>query len=136
MADIIGPSNKLPGQTIGFVPDGRSCDYCNKPAIHAVVGETDSFGSEIHHVCNEDYIEIQKSIQEEREKPKHCEICHSSHTDCQPFRDPSEGSCGPVYDACPDCRKRIIDYFIGDDENPEVDFDEVETIPNYDYDED
>lgn len=57
MADVIGPSNYKTGQDYrGKIPDGMKCeDHPDRPATHAVVGETDSFGSEIIHWCDECY---------------------------------------------------------------------------------
>ena len=72
MADVIGPNNKLPGQTIGWVPDGRDCDDCNQMAKHAVVGESDSFGSEIHHLCSEHFLEMQNAIKEQENQEQTC----------------------------------------------------------------
>ena len=117
MSDVIGPSNKLPGQTIGWVPDSRECDDCSKLAEHAVIGETDSFGSEIHHLCNEHYLEMMKAIEEQKNSLRTCDICGVTKDDCLPFRDPAEGSCGPVYITCQECRTRINNDFIGDDED-------------------
>ena len=114
MANVIGPTNRLPGQTIGFVPDGRDCDRCNLLAKHAVVGECDSMGAEVHHLCSEHFLEMQKELIDQQKEEQVCDLCHNLKQDCRPFRDPEEGSTGPVYLTCPECRQRLVSYFYDD----------------------
>ena len=142
MSGFIGPSNKLPGSSIGFAPDGRNCDeqHCNDMARHAVVTECDSMGCEITHVCSKHYLEIQEQIKEKRKEVRECEICHGFKEDCSPFRDPAEGTSGRVYDTCPDCRKNLVDNFIGieDDDDPYVPDDTIDNddVMNDEFDDD
>lgn len=123
MADVIGPGKK-PGQTLTWKPDGRTCDECEEVAQHHIVGESDSFGSETMHLCNFHAAELRREELEKRNGFQYCEICHEQHQQVIPFRDPAEGGCGPVYMACPSCRTRIIEDFVGDD------VDETPTYPN------
>ena len=118
MSGFIGPSHHLPGDTIGFAADGRSCDdeHCNDAARHAVIGESDSMGSEINYLCSKHFLESKEQIKEKEKEVTVCELCHEYRTGCQPFRDPNEGTSGRVYDACPECRKNTIDTFAGIEE--------------------
>ena len=110
MPSSIGPNRYLPGQTLPFKPDGRVCDYgsCDQTARHCVVGETDSFGSELLYVCDQHYSELQASRAEHEKQQQACDICGIISEDCQKIRDPEEGLTGRVYTACPECRKRLV----------------------------
>ena len=111
MADIIGPNSYLPGQVLK-VPKGMMCDnHPEKPAVLRVVGETDSFGSELCDLCEECKQAHYKYIEEQKDLEKFCEICHGMKKDVKPRRDPEEGSCGRLYDMCPDCYRRMTDAF-------------------------
>lgn len=128
MSDVLGPNPYLPGQERPFQPDGTVCDHCDEQASHAVVGETDSFGSEILHLCNVHYAELRKSELESREKEQLCDLCQTMQKDVRAWRDPEEGSCGPVYRACTGCIRSHIQAFVGDDGDlPETDIlDDIE----------
>ena len=104
---------------------GHTCDQCSgaeppieKPAKAAMIGETDSYGSEVHHYC-EDCI---KAIEEEREKSnsedelKYCDHCEAQSKDVRPMRDPEEGSCGRLYYLCQKHRSALISSFVDDDD--------------------
>lgn len=110
MADVIGPNSYLPGQKLK-VPEGMLCDECC--VAHAtirVVGETDSFGSEIEDYCQacwDVFEENAKRAKEENPDADHgiCDRCHCSAV-CKPTRDATEGRCGPVYWYCEPCMDR------------------------------
>ena len=121
MASVIGPNNYLPGRILRteYMIKGHTCDQCSgaeppveKPAAAAMIAETDSLGSEVHHYC-EDCI---KAIEEEREKNsssdelKYCDHCKGDAKDVKPIRDADEGSCGPVYYLCTHHRQKLIDF--------------------------
>lgn len=117
MSSCIGPNKYLPGEHIKCDP-GHVCDCegCGLPAKHAIVGETDSFGSEILHFCEAHYQQFTVELaQEKEENPPECEFCKS--TERVAFtRDPSEGMSGPLYELCAKCRRILTDSFLGDDE--------------------
>ena len=130
MSDYIGPSNRLPGQFYPFTPDGRDCDQCDLEATHAIVGETDSMGSEILHLCNIHTVLLKKELEDNKERESICDICHKPATTCMPFRDPAEGSTGRVYSGCLPCRTEIIASFTGDEDDidpdpPDINFDQT-----------
>jgi hypothetical protein len=103
MADVIGPSSYLPGQTLA-VPPGTCCDvHPDRAAVKRVVGETDSFGSELIDLCDSCAATLLEGIRRERAKPHVCDWCKQEKEGCRPRRDFEEGQGGPVYMVCPDC---------------------------------
>ena len=127
MADVIGPNSYLPGRILRteYMIKGHTCDQCSgaeppieKPAKAAMIGETDSHGSEVHHYC-EDCI---KAIEEEREKNnsedelKYCDHCKGMVKGVRPMRDPEEGSCGRLYYLCEQHRSVLLSSFVDDDD--------------------
>ena len=103
MADVTGPINTLPGATRG-VPDGAVCDmHPDRAAVRRVQGETDSYGSEQHDLCQECLDELASHAAEARKGE--CDWCHEAVTDLGPVRDYQEGTSGPVYQACAECRR-------------------------------
>jgi hypothetical protein len=116
MAGVIGPNRYLPGQFIK-AREGAVCDeHPDRPATYTMIGETDSFGSETHDMCDE----CRRDAVSEKERDVNaeglCEICHTMQKGVNESRDPSEGMYGPVYRMCPACKKRIIDDFLGEDD--------------------
>lgn len=116
MAGVIGPSKYLPGQFIK-AREGAVCDeHPDRPATYTMIGETDSFGSETHDMCDE----CKQHAISEKEKDVNaeglCEICHTMQKGVNEARDPSEGMYGPVYRMCPACKNKIINAFLDDDE--------------------
>ena len=109
MADVIGPNSYLPGQLLK-VPEGMMCDdHEDRPATHRIVGETDSFGSELIDWCNECYNKY-LSAKENPEYNLSCDHCQAVDCKTTATRDPDEGSCGPVYHLCDNCLKNLRDY--------------------------
>lgn len=96
---------------------------CESPATVRVQGETDSFGAEYHHLCDGCYAldtEIQKySTDKHKEDEATCEWCKKITTqkDIRVTRDIDEGSNGPVYDVCSECRIKQNDQI-----NEELDY--------------
>jgi len=93
---------------------------CEQAATLRVQGETDSFGAEYLHYCEECYKleeELQAYYREKHANDEgHCEWCKKATPQkhlCM-TRDIDEGSSGPVYEVCADCRKKQNDYI--DDE--------------------
>lgn len=105
MADVTGPISTLPG-ALKCVPEGATCDdHPERPATHRMQGETDSFGSEMHDLCDECYREMRAAMNEPQEAFP-CDYCKVESSDLRPVRDPDEGMCGPVYYVCEECRRK------------------------------
>ena len=116
MAGVIGPNSYLPGQQLK-VTNGMTCDkHTDRISVMRIVGETDSFGSEIIDMCDECKDNYLKHIAEQQDQEKRCEICLRMKKDVKPHRDPEEDSCGRLYDMCPECYRKIVDAFCDDDE--------------------
>lgn len=116
MASVIGPNRYLPGNTIPC-EKGFECDIenCGLPAVRAVVGETDSFGSEINHFCEAHY-QQHVSAQQEEDFSLTCEHCGVANN-VRYVRDPDEGMYGPVYQLCQTCTRRMLaSYEVDPDE--------------------
>ncbi|MFL9904547.1 hypothetical protein PQR71_41545 [Paraburkholderia fungorum] len=111
MADITGPISTLHGARHS-VPEARTCDdHPDRPATYRIQGETDSFGSELHDMCDECYTEHRAAMAAtaaERATGM-CEWCGKHATDLRSTRDYEEGSYGRLYDVCFACRKRAND---------------------------
>lgn len=116
MASSIGPSTKLPGDLV-ICQHGIICDEygCDLPAVRAVVGETDSFGSEICHLCEAHYQVFLTELREAR-LTEQCETCGSSDQ-VRPTRDPDEGMAGPVYMLCSKCRHNLQSSYMDNDDD-------------------
>lgn len=105
MADVTGPISTLPG-TRHSVKPGTMCDeHPDVPAVAAMQGETDSFGSEIHHCCAA-CVEAWNKAEEEADHSGTCDWCKKHVDHVQPHRDYTEGSYGPVYAVCKACIKK------------------------------
>lgn len=94
----------LPGSLIN-VEIGAMCDtvgHENIPALKNVVGEVDSFGYENHHMCQECYDACLAAPDPMANGS--CEWCKKESTNLAPTRDYDEGSSGPVYYVCQQCR--------------------------------
>lgn len=104
MSDVTGPISTLPG-SLHAVPAGTMCDdHPDRPAAGRMQGETDSFGSEMHDLCQECLDEHRKHAKEARSG--RCDWCKKEATDLRARRDWEEGSCGPVYQVCGACVRR------------------------------
>lgn len=113
-----GPVSTLPGAR--FSPkEGAVCDdHQDRPAVHRVQGETDSFGCEYNDMCQECYDEYKRYEHEHSADVGRCDLCENEMNDLRPWRDPDEGLAGPVYQVCGSCRsERNADFaFDGDDD--------------------
>lgn len=78
---------------------------CFKKAVLKIVNEVDSFGYETFCMCEEHAAEYENEKKEEEHQEQQCDWCFSMRRDVIPFRDWEEGSNGPVYEVCPDCRR-------------------------------
>ena len=94
----------MPGSILSIPPDG-DCEDCQLvPATLVMQGETDSWGYEEVHLCKACHEKGEKQEQDRRDKPQRCDWCKTTQTGVVLFRDPDEGSHGPVYMVCPTCR--------------------------------
>lgn len=112
MADVTGPISTLPNSH-HKVPDGTMCDeHSDRPAVHRVQGETDSFGSEMNDMCQECYDSHKQYLCSDAAKENRigtCEWCQQSATDLRDARDYDEGMSGRIYRVCGPCIKRVND---------------------------
>ena len=117
MADVTGPISTLPG-AVHSTPEGSMCDeHPDVPAVRRVQGETDSFGSEMHDLCQACVDELKTHSHEARWG--FCDWCKKEVDDLRPKRDFEEGFYGPVYRVCGPCAKRY-------DESMRDDLDDLE----------
>jgi hypothetical protein len=102
MSDVTGPISSLPG-SIHKSPMGKMCDNCpEKKAVIRIQGETDSFGSEMHDLCQECSI-VSHAGEFDQTSIGFCNWCGKESSDLKPTRDYEEGSCGPIYHVCAEC---------------------------------
>ena len=100
-----GPVYTLPGHTT-TVLEGKVCDtHPDRPAVKRIQGETDSYGCEYIFMC-------QECLDEYRSSEPEAGMCDWCHKDAilSPMRDFDEGSFGPVYQVCRECRDKEISY--------------------------
>lgn len=130
MADVTGPISTLPGASYG-VPNGTMCDdHPDRPAMHRLQGETDSFGCEMHDLCDECSAEFR--VYRPDDGP--CDWCKEEATDRRATRDYEEGLCGPVYYVCGKCRKHQAEEIA--EEAREFEDDHYDWEPDDPYDDD
>jgi len=109
-----GPVSTLPG-SIHPLPESTSCT--KHPALIAVArvqGETDSFGCEYVDMCAVCLTEHREYRKIQYETPRYCQWCRCIKTRVRKHRDFEEGSSGPVYDVCADCRQAELDQLEDD----------------------
>lgn len=105
MAEVSqGRVSSMPGSRHAL-PAGATCDrHQDRPAVARVQGETDSFGCEYNDMCQECVDEHRAFIEAELNSPKYCCWCKQMKLHVSPHRDFEEGTSGPLYDVCADCR--------------------------------
>ncbi|MEW8119437.1 MAG: hypothetical protein AB2792_19920 [Candidatus Thiodiazotropha sp.] len=107
MSDVTGPISTLPGDR-HKAPDGQMCDnHPDRKAVCRVQGETDSFGSELHDLCQECFDSLK---QQSSDRTGKCDWCGKEAKDLRKKRDLDEGRCGPVYDVCGECSRNHDSY--------------------------
>ena len=82
--------------------DGKN--PCTCLATVQIQGETDSFGYEVVDLCEEHLAQDREKEQKKRSKPQSCDWCKKAKTGVRAHRDWTEGSHGPVYQVCTNCR--------------------------------
>jgi hypothetical protein len=105
----------LPGDLAKLSVSAKErCDnHPDEQAAWRLTGETDSFGSEYHYLCEACK---KKHVQHARENPlvSTCEHCNTENVKVDYWRDPEEGRAGPVYTLCAPCRKKAVAYYSED----------------------
>lgn len=106
MAEVTGPIRTLPGAA-HHVPDGEACDHHpDRPAVARIQGETDSFGAELHDLCQECLEADRRAAASPEARTGTCDWCKGEATDLAWRRDYEEGMAARVYRVCGACRKR------------------------------
>ena len=121
------PVSTLPG--FQSAPEnGTTCDdHPDRPAVKRVQGETDSMGCEYLHFCQEcfDRYKAGKEAAGGGSFEGACS-CGKQNVPLFPVRYWDEGSYGPVYYKCADCRSSIraaeAEEFADSTSDPDVDF--------------
>lgn len=121
MADVTGPISSLPNSK-HVVPSNTMCD--NHPNVKASVciqGETDSFGSEMHDLCQVCYDEHRKAFAAS-DRSGVCDWCDSHADRLFNLRDVYEGMSGHVYRVCVPCVQAENDMIEADNEDEVIDY--------------
>jgi hypothetical protein len=109
MGDVTGPISTLAG-ALHELPDGQMCDeHPRRKAVVRIQGETDSFGCEMHDMCEQcakEHRAYLKSPEAAEHRKGICEWCKNPADDLRDRRDYEEGMCGRVYRVCGPCVKR------------------------------
>ncbi len=107
MADVTGPIRSMPGSI--HKAEGNCDDHPDRLAVKRVQGETDSFGSEMYDMCQECYDQYRKDISE-ADTSGYCDHCKCDSDKLFNYRDPEEGSYGPIYRICKKCSDKALEY--------------------------
>lgn len=102
MSDVTGPISSLPGSMHALPKDAVCDEHPGRLAVARVQGETDSFGCEMHDMCQECLDQYRADLRE-ADTSGCCDWCGSHAPKLRPRRDYDEGYCGRVYDVCDDC---------------------------------
>jgi hypothetical protein len=84
-------------------------DHPDRPAVGRVQGETDSFGSEMHDLCQECIDAHRAYACSEEARTGVCDWCKGQATDLRTTRDYDEGMHGPVYRVCGACHRQAVE---------------------------
>ena len=93
----------LHGHTVNMKKDAKCSKHPEMFAVKSVISEADSLGYETTEMCQQCYDEYVAAKKKKRAEPAHCDHCGGLKILAK-TRDPEEGSMGPVYDLCRDCR--------------------------------
>lgn len=110
MAHVGGPTSGLPGR-VSTPPKGQCCDeHPGVPAFKRVQGETDAWGAEYLDMCVTCYDKYKTEL-ESADNSGVCDICGTSSDNIIRRRDPSEGTCGRIYNTCSKCSSDLSNNF-------------------------
>lgn len=104
-----GPVSTMPGSHHSLEPGSKCDSHPERLAVARVQGETDSFGCEYLCMCQQCLVEYRAHQKAEYERAQHCDWCKQEKTGCHETRDYDEGSAGPLYMVCRDCRNKRDD---------------------------
>lgn len=102
----------LPGDVSRRYLEGKTCEDC-KGEVKATVrltGESDSFGSEYHYLCEKHYAVYKRHVVKNPLKGI-CDHCKSDNVEIKPWKDPDEGSCARIHYICNNCKKKAMAYY-------------------------
>jgi len=139
MSEVIGPISTLSG-TYHDCPEGQMCDqHPDRLSVARIQGETDSFGCEMHDMCQEcldDDKAWRKSPEAAEYRKGRCDWCKEDALDLRDARDYEEGLCGRVYRVCGACIKKQNDNLVAEDQRDLDDWDDLYEGDDYpdDYD--
>lgn len=91
----------LPGSLHALIL-GSKCEECENSAMYRVQGETDSFGAEMHDLCEAHYMAM-RTYNAAHPTIGDCKWCTAKNVVLKPMRDYDEGMSGPVYYVCVPC---------------------------------
>lgn len=105
MADVIGPTSRMPG-SLHDLPNGTMCDmHSDRPAVARIQGETDSMGAELNDMCQE-CLDEHNNYLKTRNTSGVCEWCKNHADKLRERRDYDEGMAGRLYMVCTPCIDR------------------------------
>lgn len=113
MSHVSGPVSTLPG-CHAYLPPGTMCDdHPSVPAVARIQGETDSMGAEYLDLCAECVAKMKAPVKPEDDIDTSCDWCKSKspYSKLVPTRDYDEGTCGPVYYVCRECKRKDTERY-------------------------
>ncbi len=104
--DVISAVNIVTGQRIATPENAKCYNHEDRHAFVRIVGDVSMGVAEVYDYCKECHEEIKKQEQESKKAGETCDYCKIVKHDCANRRDYEEGSNGPVYRVCLDCRRK------------------------------
>jgi len=102
MANVTGPTTRLPGHTRPAPKDQMCDEHPTIPAYMRVTGDVDSHGSEECDLCTLCFAQYAASVAK-ADTAGLCDWCKTRKPRISPARDFEEGMAGRVYDVCDEC---------------------------------
>ena len=105
MADVIGPTSRMPGSA-HVLPPGATCDrHPDRPAVARIQGETDSMGAELNDLCQQ-CLDEHREFERTADRSGVCEWCGNPSPKLSNRRHYDEGMNGRIYLVCRPCLDR------------------------------
>ena len=102
----------LPGSVLKLTPSSMCDNHADELAVICIQGETDSFGYEKIHMCQECYDLYTKHLEDVKNSDNEdaCDWCKRVFkvVELRAFRDWTEGYSGSVYTVCPECIQQSL----------------------------
>lgn len=102
--EVISSAGLVSGQRISVSSGAKCYNHRDTDAVIRIVGEISMGCAETYDYCKECHEQFKKEEQEVREAGETCDWCGKVKSDCKSHRDFEEGSNGPVYTVCLNCR--------------------------------